>query len=258
MAERPVGMTRTPRSQEWIFGINPVFETLHGRRSLYRLLVRPDRINDQNVAPVLEAARTRGVVIENADRHQLDKLTNGGNHQGIALATGPFQYTRLDEMLDSARGRPILILDRLQDPQNLATLIRTCAAIAAAGVVIQTDRSASVTPAVVRSSAGTVERLAIARENNTRRAIDAVRDGGYWATALEQTESSVNIFTADIPEPVALVVGSEERGVSPTVVKDCDLVVHLPMPGGVESLNAAVAGSIALYETVRRTLARDD
>lgn len=251
-------MTKRQRhSREYIYGLNPVAETLQGKREITRLLVRDERRNDQRMAALIESSRQKNIKIESADQRRLESLSEGGNHQGVVLEVGPFQYADLDEMIQEANGRTILVLDRVQDPQNLATLVRTAAAVDCAGLVIQTDRSAMITPAVVRSSAGLVEQLNVVRENNTRRTLDTLKESGYWATALELTDDSQNLFTADVPEPVALVVGSEGRGVSSNVIKACDLVVSLPMPGPVESLNVAVAGSVALFEILRRKQLRD-
>ncbi|MEX2426379.1 MAG: 23S rRNA (guanosine(2251)-2'-O)-methyltransferase RlmB [Thermomicrobiaceae bacterium] len=251
-------MTKRQRHQrEYIYGLNPVAETLKGKREIARLLVREERRNEQRVAALVDTAQRLRIAVESTDQRRLDSLSDGGNHQGVVLEVGPFQYTDLEQMIQEAVGRPILVLDRIQDPQNLATLVRTAAAVDCAGLVIQTDRSAMITPAVVRSSAGLVEQLHVVRENNTRRTLDTLKESGYWATALELTDESQNLFTADIPEPVALVVGSEGRGVSANVIKACDLVVSLPMPGPVESLNVAVAGSVGLFEILRRRQQRD-
>jgi 23S rRNA (guanosine2251-2'-O)-methyltransferase len=247
-----VARRRGARS-EYLYGLNPVVEALRGNRQHIRLLVRSERRDDRRVSQLINVAERLNLPVEFVDQQQLDNRANGGNHQGVVLETGPFQYVDLDEIVHRAAGRPILVLDHVQDPQNLATLIRTAAAVDVAGIVIQSDRSAQVTPAVVRSSAGLVEILKVARENNTRRALESLKDSGYWAVALESTDDAQNMFTADVPEPTALVVGSEERGISANVLKACDLTVVLPMPGRVESLNAAVAGSVALFELVRRT-----
>lgn len=250
-------MTKRKRSgHEYIFGLNPVAEALGGRRQHARLLVRRERRDDRRVAGVIELAERGGIPVELVAQAQLDSRTDAGNHQGVVLETGPFQYVELQELIEQANGRTILVLDHVQDPQNLATMIRTAAAVDVAGLVIQSDRSAQVTPAVVRSSAGLVEQLQIARENNTRRTLKTLKEHGYWGIALEATDDARDIFTADLPFPTALVVGSEERGIAPNVVKACDVVVSLPMPGNVESLNAAVAGSVALFELVRRASTR--
>lgn len=246
-------MTRRDHpGHEFIYGVNPVAEALGGRRRLHRFWYRSGREYSGRIQSLVERARERGVELRQAEQQKLDSLADQGNHQGVVLEAGPFRYVDLSEILQGANQRSVLVLDRVQDPQNLATLIRTAVAVDAAGLVVQTDRSASVTPAVVRSSAGLVEHLPVARETNTRRALETLKAGGYWVIALEATEDAVDIYTADLPFPAALVIGSEAKGISPTVLKDCDLTVALPMPGRAESLNAAVAGSVALFELLRR------
>ncbi len=246
-------MARRQRERfDYLYGINPVVEALRGRRRHNRLLVRSERRDDKRIKRAIDAASDTSVRVEYVDQDQLDRLSQGGNHQGIVLETGPFQYVEIDDLIEDAGQRTIVVLDHVQDPQNLATLIRTAAAVNVGGIVIQSDRSAQVTPAVVRSSAGLVELMPIARENNTRRTLATLKDSGYWIIGLESTSDSANIYTADLPQPAVLVVGSEERGVAGNVLKECDVVVELPMPGAVESLNAAVAGSVALFELLRR------
>jgi 23S rRNA (guanosine2251-2'-O)-methyltransferase len=243
---------RRGESSEYLYGVNPVAEALDGRRRHKRLLVRQERKDDKRIVSLIDKATKQGVPVDYVDQQQLDRRSDAGNHQGVVLETGPFQYLDLDRLLDLADGRVIVVLDHVQDPQNLATLIRTAAAVDVAGIVIQSDRSAQVTPAVVRSSAGLVEQVPITRENNTRRALETIKKAGYWVTALEATDRSQNIYTADVPSPVALVIGSEEKGIASNVLNECDVIVELPMPGNVESLNAAVAGSVALFELLRR------
>ncbi len=246
-------MARPSESRnEHLYGINPVSEALNGRRRLYRLLVRDDRRDDRRIVDLVSSARDAGIPVDFVDRARLQDLTGGGNHQGVVLEAGPFPYVDLDTLIKDALGRPFLVLDHVQDPQNLATLIRTSAAVNVAGIVIQADRSAVVTPAVVRSSSGLVEQTGIARVTNTRRAIEELKRAGYWAAGLQSGETSTDIFSADIPDPTVLVVGAEARGISESALRSCDLLVQIPMPGRADSLNAAIAGSVALYELLRR------
>jgi 23S rRNA (guanosine2251-2'-O)-methyltransferase len=130
--------------------------------------------------------------------------------------------------------------------------MRTAEAVAVAGVIIPERRAAGITPAVVNASAGAVEHLLVAHVVNLSRALEHLREAGYWLVALEPGPTAQNLFTADIPTPVALLVGSEGKGLAPTLLRQADVQVALPMRGHVSSLNAAVAGSIALYELLRR------
>jgi 23S rRNA (guanosine2251-2'-O)-methyltransferase len=204
------------------------------------------------VQELIMQAQTRRIEVRLVPRRELDRLLGPVNHQGIALETSSYPYVHLDQILSQGGGRPILVLDHLQDPQNLATLLRTAEAVGVAGVLLPERRAAGVTPAVVNASAGAVEHLRIAQVVNLARAVDEARDCGYWVLALEPGPSAQSLFDADIPTPALLIVGSEGRGMSPVLLKRADLQVALPMRGRITSLNAAVAGSIALYELLRQ------
>lgn len=180
----------------------------------------------------------------------LDDLTTGANHQGVALETSPFPYAALGDLLD--RSGTLLVLDHLQDPQNFGTLLRAAEASGVAGVVLPQDRAVGVTAAVVNASAGAVEHLHIARVPNLARALDGIKERGWWVVGLAAGPDAVALFTANLPSPITLVVGSEGSGIGPNVARRCDLMVSLPMRGVVASLNAATAGSIALFELLRR------
>ncbi|GBD15812.1 Putative TrmH family tRNA/rRNA methyltransferase [bacterium HR26] len=243
---------------EYLYGRNAVHEALHGRRRHRLLLVAEGTERHGRVQELIALAQTRRVEVRLVPRRELDRLLGPVNHQGIALETSSYPYVHLDQILNQGGGRPILVLDHLQDPQNLATLLRTAEAVGVAGVLLPERRAAGVTPAVVNASAGAVEHLRIAQVVNLARAVDQARDCGYWVLALEPGPGAQSLFEADIPTPALLIVGSEGSGMSPVLLKRADLQVALPMRGRVTSLNAAVAGSIALYELLRReTSSRD-
>ncbi len=207
--------------------------------------VRPD----DRIRKIEALAVARSIPVDRVPRLLLDELTTG-NHQGVALEAGPFIYAELDEI----RERPgtVLIFDHLQDPQNFGTLIRTAAAAGASGVIIPENRAAEVTPAVVNASAGAVELIPIAVVPNLLNALKALKARGWWAAALDTGDDALDIQQADLPAPLALIIGSEGDGVSPLLRKNADLILSIPMAGPVESLNAATAGSIAVYELLRR------
>jgi 23S rRNA (guanosine2251-2'-O)-methyltransferase len=226
-----------------------VAEALRGRRTLYSVIFAESVRPDDRVRAIEAAAAARGVRVERAPRELLDELT-AGHHQGIILEAGRYEYADLDEIRD--RPGTVLIFDHLQDPQNLGTLIRTAEAAGVSGVVIAEHRAAEVTPAVVNASAGAVEILPVAMVPNLANAIKALRARGWWIAALDSGEDAVDIQTADLPYPLALIIGSEGEGVSPLLRKSADLILSIPMVGRIESLNAATAGSIAVYELFRR------
>lgn len=241
---------------EVLYGRNAVNEALVGRRELYRLLLAEGMREDERLQAMLRRARERDVAIERVPRLQLDDLTQGANHQGVTLETGEYQYVDVEDIVEH-RGT-ILVLDHVQDPQNLGTLLRAAEVSGASGVVIARDRAAEVTPAVVNASAGAVEHLRVAQETNIGRALDRLGTQGWWSVGLDTGPDAADLFATMLPTPIALVVGSEGTGLSAGARKRCEIVVSLPVRGRVASLNAATAGSIALFEILRRETTRAD
>lgn len=236
-----------------IYGRNAVRESLRtGRREHSRLFIAEGVRDDERVEEIIQLAQQREILVERIPRMMLDDLTKGGNHQGIALDSGEYPYVDLEDIIEA--DGTVLVLDHLNDPQNFGTLVRTADAAGVAGIVLPQDRSVSVSPAVVNASAGAVEHLLVAQTPNLARALDKLEASGRWIVGLDEDETSNNIFTSDVPTPVALVIGAEGSGLSPIVRKRCQVVLSLPMRGNVDSLNAATAGSIVLYDLVRREL----
>ncbi len=205
---------------------------------------------DQRILTLAAQASSSRISVIRVDRIELDARTGGANHQGVLLECGPYPYVDLDEVL--AREGSILALDHIQDPQNFGALLRAAEATGVAGVIMPSDRAADVTASVVNASAGAVEHLLIARVTNLTRALDTAKTAGRWAIGLDRGDDAVDLFSASLPLPAVLVVGSEGAGMSALVRKHCDLIAALPMAGKVDSLNAATAGSIALFEILRR------
>lgn len=205
---------------------------------------------DVRVDEIVELARTREVLVESVPRPLLDDMLPDVNHQGVLLEAPAFPYADLEDVID--RSGTVLMLDHLQDPQNFGTLLRAADAAGVAGVVIPSDRSVSVTPAVVNASAGAVEHLEIALVPNLGRAIDKLEASGRWIIGLAEGEGSDPLFDSDIPTPVVFIVGSEGSGLTANIRKRCQILVSLPMLGRIGSLNAATAGAIALYDILRR------
>jgi len=237
--------------KEWIYGRNPVFETLRaGRRQAFRLLLAEGIEERGNLPEALRLAAARKLRAERLPRGQMDRLL-GENNQGIGLEVSAYPYAGLADILALAgqRGEApfILALDMIQNPQNLGTLMRTAEVVGVHGVILPLRRAAEVTPAVVSASAGASEHL-LAAQANLAQALDELKEAGAWAVGLEGASPQ-----AQPPErcpldgPLVLVVGNEGEGMRELVRKKCDVLMALPMRGKVDSLNAAVAGSIALY-----------
>jgi 23S rRNA (guanosine2251-2'-O)-methyltransferase len=211
------------------------------------------------VSEIEELATSLGLEIAYGDRRDLDDMLDGAHHQGVAIEAGPYPYVELDEMLSLAQERGeqplLLLLDHLQDPQNIGTLLRTADVVGAHGVVLPDRRSAGITPAVVNASAGAVEHLLIAQVTNLAQIIEELKSQSIWVAGLEEDPRAQPIDQLDLNMPLALVVGAEGPGLARLTRERCDLLVSLPMAGHVASLNAATAGSIALY-MLWRTRAR--
>jgi len=239
---------------EWIFGRQAVRETLRaGRRTAYLLRIG-DGVREQGtLAEILGLARGKAIRIEKVASHVLDRL--GGNHQGVALQADGYPLAPLEEILERCeRAGPkalLMILDQIQDPQNLASLLRTAEAAGVQGAVLPLRRAAGITPAVVNASAGAVEHLLIA-QYNLARAIGEAKQRGLWVAGLDADTKAESILEADLSGPLALVVGGEGEGIRRLVRTSCDRLFRLPMHGRIQSLNAAAAGSIALYLVLRR------
>ncbi len=240
---------------ETLYGRHAVLEALRaGRRRALRLFLA-EGIQERGTAlEILEMAHQRGIPVQRVRRSELDRLGTA-DHQGVAMEATPFPYVELEDILaaTAARGEPplLLLLDHLQDPQNIGTLLRTAEAVGIHGVILPKRRSAGITPAVSNASAGAVEHLRVAQVTNLVQAIEKLKRAGMWIVGLERVAGAIPYDQADLSGPLALVVGSEGEGLSRLVREHCDWLVMLPMFGQISSLNAAIAGSIVLYAAVR-------
>lgn len=235
--------------KEWIVGRNPVYEVLTaGRRNLFRLWVGVNSDQKGRLSEAIRLARARKVIVEYVSRQQLDTLDE--SHQGVALEASAYPYSTLQDIqiLAIERKEPlfVLILDVIQNPQNLGALLRTAEVVGVHGVLIPLAHAAGVTPAVVNASAGASEHLLVA-PTNLAQAIKTLKEAGAWVIGLEGSSEASPIEQARLGGPLALVVGGEGEGMRALTRRSCDLLVRLAMSGKIESLNAAVAGSIALY-----------
>ncbi len=238
--------------REFLYGRNAVLEALRAGKPIGKILLAKGARAKGSLAEIIALARSRGVPIQRVERRELDKIAD--RHQGVVAEAGEYEYASLEEILTAAEERGekpfLLILDCLQDVQNFGSLLRTAEAVGVHGVIIPKRRAVGVTAAVRKASAGAVEHLRIARANLAR-TIAALKEKGLWVIGLDMAgEQSYD--EADLDIPLAIVVGGEGQGLSRLVRENCDFLVRLPMCGQVSSLNAAVAGSIVLYEAWRR------
>jgi len=242
---------------EQLYGRNAVREALRARRrQLHRLYVSSGVQETGVIAELITLAESAGLPVQRVERQTLDKQLREVNHQGVMLETGPYPYVELADCLAVAAERKepalLLLLDHLQDPQNIGTLLRTAEVVGVHGVALPGRRAAEITPAVVNASSGATEHLRVVLVVNLAQTIAELQKDGVWVVGLEEDEAAQNFDTTDLRLPLALVVGAEGAGLARLVRERCDFLVRLPMAGQVASLNAAVAGSIALYGAWRQ------
>ena len=242
---------------EWIFGRNPVEEALAaGRRTASEIVLPPAFPDeDEQIRRIRDEAHARRLVVRTMERDQLDRLTHYGHHQGVALKTTGYPYVGFEEIVravEEDENATVLVLDHLEDPQNVGSILRTAAAVGVTGVVIPEDRACGITPAAVRASAGGSEYVRVAHVVNLVRAMADLKEAGLWFTGLDWGKDARPYTAIDFRGRIGLVVGAEGAGISRLVRENCDFIAELPMPGGFESLNAGVAVAVTLYETVRQ------
>jgi 23S rRNA (guanosine2251-2'-O)-methyltransferase len=245
--------------REFIYSRNAVYEALRAsltpsrqgqvrRREIVKIQVAEGAQEKGRLADILKMAKDRRIPVEKVQRGRLDKIHQ--NHQGVAAEVGGYPYSDLVDMLElaSQKDEPpfLLLLDSLNDPQNFGTLLRTAEAVGVHGVIIPLAHTVEVTPAVVNASSGASEHLLIARANLAQ-AIEALKEAEVWIVGLDQAGAALEPGSRHLKGALGLVVGSEGEGIRPLVRSKCDILLKLPMRGRIESLNAAVAGSVALY-----------
>ncbi len=235
--------------QDLIIGRNAVSEVFKAGRAVDTLYILRGEKNPA-VTRLAGICRENGGVVKETDRKKLDTLCGGANHQGVAAFVAAHEYSSVEEILDyaGACGEPpfVIVCDELEDPHNLGAIIRTAEAAGAHGVVIPKRRSASLSFAVGKTSAGALEYMRVARVPNLPAAIDALKKAGCWVYGADM--NGENYRETDFSGAVALVVGAEGKGIGRLVREKCDFIVSLPMKGKINSLNASVAAGIFMYE----------
>ena len=233
--------------KELIYSRNAVYETLRAKRRQVFSIDIAEGVQDKGkIDEILKLAQAQKIRVNRVPRPKLDKVHQ--NNQGVVAEVSSYPYSDVIEILDHAKGEMpfVLMLDSLQDPQNFGTLIRTAEAVGVHGIIIPLARSVEVTPSVVNASSGASEHMLIAKSNLSQ-AMDTLRDADIWLVGLDQAGAEVEAGSRHLKGAVGLVVGSEGEGLHELTRKKCDIVLKLPMKGSIESLNAAVAGSVALY-----------
>lgn len=241
---------------EVVAGRNPTLEALRAGMPAERIYLLAGPQSDERITQTLKIAHLRGISVAEASKRELDTLTEGATHQGIAMTVAPFEYADIDDLLDAAdtAGQTplIVVCDHLTDPRNVGAILRSAAAFNGHGIVLPDRRSASMTAAAWKTSAGAAAHLPVARVTNLVQALQQLKTAGVFVVGLDGNGDTPLPGLSLATEPLALVVGAEDKGVSRLVREQCDMVCSIPIGAHVESLNASVAAAVALYEVARQ------
>lgn len=230
-------------------GRNAVLELLKTDKTIEKILIEKNPQGSLN--KIFAEARRAGVKVQFVDRRALDRESEEGRHQGVIAYTSDYSYSTLDDIISAAEKESVVILcDGIEDVHNLGSIIRVAECAGADGVIIPSDKCASVTDAVIRISAGAANHIKVAKVNSLNRAIDSLKAAGYWLYALEA--DGENIYDKKYSGKIALVIGGEDSGVRRLTREKCDFTLSIPLRGKVNSLNASVALGIAVYEVTKR------
>ncbi len=241
-------------NDQYIVGRNPVLEKLRTGKDVEKILVVKGEYKG-SINKIIGIAKDRNIIIQQVDKNKLDQISGNNAHQGVAALVAPYEYSSIDEILNDAKQKGespfVLILDGIEDPHNLGSIIRTAESGGAHGIIIPKRRAAQVTQTVYKSSAGAVEYLPVAKVTNISDTIDELKDRGLWVYGADM-DGEEYYFDTELKGSIALVVGSEGKGISRLVKEKCDGLLRIPMTGKIASLNASNAASILIYEVVRQ------
>ena len=240
---------------EIIYGIHPVFEAISAKkRTFYELYILKGKTG-QRIEHAIESARLADIPVQYLQRQKIQSVTGVETHQGVAARVSPCPLVDFHDLIGddsfSVKSNFFLLIDNIVDPHNLGALIRSALCAALTGVIIPKDRSAEPSPTVSKSSAGALEHIRLASVVNIVNAIKELKKNGTWIIGLDK-DGERSIYQNDFTGNIALVVGGEESGIRPLVKKNCDFLSYIPQNGPVSSLNASVAGAVAMYEAYRQ------
>ncbi|MEK5078606.1 23S rRNA (guanosine(2251)-2'-O)-methyltransferase RlmB [Solibacillus sp. FSL W7-1436] len=239
-------------SGEMIAGKNPVLEALRAGREINKLWIA-EGVKKTGVQELMDLAKEQGVLVQFVPKQKVDKLAE--NHQGIVASVAAYDYAELDDLFEAAKAKNedpfFLILDELEDPHNLGSIMRTADAIGAHGIIIPKRRAVGLTAVVAKASTGAIEHVPVVRVTNLAQTVDELKDRGVWIAGTD-AKGSADYRKMDATLPLALIIGSEGKGMSRLLKDKCDFLYHLPMVGHVTSLNASVAAALLMYEVYRK------
>ena len=235
--------------EDIIFGRAPVLEALKNSHPIDKIIIKSGPYA-KSLIPVIDEAKKRNIVIQQADGARLDRMANGENHQGVIAMISAYSYVSVNDIISDKDDAFVIICDKITDPHNLGAIIRTANCVGADGVIIPKRDSAGVNSVVMKTSAGAVEYTPVAKVTNLASTIDELKERGFWITAADMDGQSM--YDIDFKGKIAIVVGSEGKGVSRLVREKCDFIAQIPMYGEINSLNASVAAAVLMYEAVRQ------
>jgi 23S rRNA (guanosine2251-2'-O)-methyltransferase len=237
---------------EMIAGKNPVLEALRAGREINKIWIA-EGVKKTGVQELMDLAKEQGVLVQFVPKQKIDKLAE--NHQGIVAAVAAYNYAELDDLFAAAKAKNedpfFIILDELEDPHNLGSIMRTADAIGAHGIIIPKRRAVGLTAVVAKASTGAIEHVPVVRVTNLAQTVDELKDRGVWIAGTD-AKGSADYRKMDATLPLALIIGSEGKGMSRLLKDKCDFLYHLPMIGHVTSLNASVAAALLMYEVYRK------
>jgi len=232
-------------------GRNPVLEAIESGRAINKLMIANGN-KEGSIKKIIAKAKDKGIVISYVDRQKINSLSKSDNHQGVLAFVAAYDYVELEDMLNGIEGPPfIIVLDEINDPHNLGSIMRTADAVGAHGIIIPKRRAVGLTPVVAKTSAGAIEYVPVCRVTNLARTIDELKERNIWVAGADMSGEQTH-FQANYSGGIALVMGNEGSGISRLVKEKCDFLVNIPMIGKVSSLNASVAASVIMYEIFKQ------
>ncbi|MED3647886.1 23S rRNA (guanosine(2251)-2'-O)-methyltransferase RlmB [Halalkalibacterium halodurans] len=240
--------------REFITGKNPIIEALRSGRPMNKIWIGEGSQKGQ-MQKVLELAKEQGVLVQHVPKRKLDQLIGHENHQGVVASVAAYEYAEMDDLFQRAAEKGeepfFIVLDEVEDPHNLGSILRTADAAGAHGVIIPKRRAVGLTQTVAKASTGAIEYVPVVRVTNLARTMEDLKKRGLWFIGTD-AKGSEDYRGAAYDMPIALVIGSEGKGLSRLVREKCDFLVRIPMVGQVTSLNASVATSLLMYEAYRK------
>jgi rRNA methylase, putative, group 3 len=239
-------------NDEWIVGRHPVSEAIRSGREINKVWMNKD---GKGLGDLLDLIKTHGIAMQFVPKQKLDQLSRTSNHQGVVASIAAYRYAEISDLFALARERQeqpfFLMLDGLEDPHNLGSVLRTADATGCHGVIIPKQHSVGLTSIVAKASTGAIEYIPVARVANLANTMDALKKQGIWFAGTA-ADGSEDYGSADYAVPICLVIGNEGAGMSRLVRKKCDFLIRIPMAGKVTSLNASVAAGLLMYEVFRK------